>query len=335
MELRFDGSRVLANENSMPGFQRLHIVATPALDNRRGGVEPGVFERFRGGGSAGGQLGLLVVGHGTADPVGAEETREIARRVAALLPGVPVEHGFLEVIGPSIGESLLRLAARGCREVIAAPLLLFTAGHARRDVPEALEEGARRAGLAVSQSGAFGCHPEIVALSRQRRCEALHALAPVPAEATVLVMVGRGSSDPAAREQLAEFAAATLESGPHAVRRDDSCGRIELGFVAAARPTVAEAVAAAAQADTAEGGVRRVVVQPHLLFRGHVEEQVEESIRQARARHPQVEWVQVQRLGATDCVARALIERAAAATWQEAAQDSCFSTGKNISPGKA
>lgn len=319
----------------MPGLQRLPIVAIPALDAGRAGADLGVFGRAFVSGAQGRRLGLLVVGHGTADPVGAEETREIARRAAALLPGVPVELGFLEVIGPSIGESLQRLAERGCREVVAAPLLLFTAGHARRDVPEALEEAARRAGLAVSQSGAFGSHPEIVALSRQRRCEALRALDPVPAESTVLVMVGRGSSDPSARQQLAEFAAATLEPGPHAVRRDEACGRVELGFVAAARPTVAEALALAAQRHADVGGVRRVVVQPHLLFRGHVEEQVEESIRRARAMHPQVEWVQVPRLGATDRVARALIARAADTLLLSAGQDGGFSTGKNISPENA
>ncbi|MEI7782604.1 MAG: sirohydrochlorin chelatase [Planctomycetota bacterium] len=297
---------MISTEILPPASKRLPIVAMPAPD-------AGWGERWRGafGGSAGQSRGLLVVGHGTADPIGAAETHEITRRVAALLPGVPVELGFLEVIGPAIGAALQRLAERGCREVVAAPLLLFTAGHARRDVPEALEAGARLAGLAVSQSGAFGCHPEIVALSRQRRCEALHGLDPVPAESTVLVMVGRGSSDPAAPAHLAEFAAATLEPGIHAVRRDDACGRVELGFVAAARPSVAEALAAAALGATA--GVRRVVVQPHLLFRGHVEEQVEASIRQAQAAHPQVEWVQVRRLGAADRVARALVERAAAA----------------------
>ena len=44
-------------------------------------------------------LGLLVVGHGTADPIGAEETRQVTRLAAGMLPGVPVELGFLEEIG--------------------------------------------------------------------------------------------------------------------------------------------------------------------------------------------------------------------------------------------
>jgi sirohydrochlorin cobaltochelatase len=282
---------------------------------------------------------VVVVGHGTADPVGAEETRQIAALVAGMLPDVAVELGFLEVIGPSIGEALERLAARGCTEVVAAPLLLFTAGHARRDVPEAVREGAMRAGLVVRQADALGCHPDIVALTQQRRREALAPLAPVPEENTVLLMIGRGSSDPTAHRQLHDFAVASCQDQ----HQDQNHGqdqyqlnaptesalpyrsRIELGFVAAARPTLDEAIANAAGgagAGNSDGNgvpVRRVVVQPHLLFRGHVEEQVTAAVDRGRREHPGIEWVQVQRLGADRLVAQTLIDRAAVAFPAEAA----------------
>jgi len=265
--------------------------------------------------------GVVVVGHGTADPVGAGETRRIAELVAHALPDVAVELGFLEVIGPSIGEALQRLAQRGCTEAIAAPLLLFSAGHARRDVPEAVRDGAAKAGLAVWQSDALGCHPDILALTQRRRHEALAPLTPMPAENTVLLMIGRGSSDPTAHRQLHDFALATCgEPSPSPAQR-----RIELGFVAAARPTLAEAIANAARGSgpgNSEsdglrqagdvGIVRRVIVQPHLLFRGHVEEQVTAAVDRGRREHPEIEWVQVQRLGADPLVARALVDRAAA-----------------------
>lgn len=274
------------------------------------------------GGAFGPSRGILVVGHGTADQTGADETRQIARLVAALLPGVPVELGFLEVIGPSIAESLLRLAARGCREVVAAPLLLFKAGHARQDVPAAVRDGARAAGVSCRQSDPLGCHEKIVALSRRRRREALALLAPSAPESTVLVMVGRGSSDPGAHGQLEEFTAATLHS-----ERESRPGRVELGFVAAARPTLAEAVAHAAGGSVLHArhdeksaleslrrdGVRRIILQPHLLFSGHVQEQVSAAAAAGRATHPEIEWVQVERLGPDPLVAEALVERAAEA----------------------
>lgn len=268
-----------------------------------------------------GPLGLLVVGHGTADPVGAEETRAVARAAADLLPGTPVELGFLEVIGPSIDDAMRSLAARRCTRVVAAPLLLFSAGHARRDVPEALVEAAATHGMAVTQSDALGCHPALVALSRRRRAEAMSGLEPVPAADTVPVLLGRGSSAADGVEQFRRWATATL-GGDAAVD-----GQFEIGFAAAARPTLDEALTAAATR-----GPRRVVVQPHLLFQGHVEGQVTAAVSRCRAAHPQIEWVQVSRLGADRGVARALIDRAAEAV-AELGQMGVFSAGKDLSPG--
>ena len=246
--------------------------------------------------------GVLVIGHGTADPVGAAETRQVAATVASLMPDVPVELGFLEVIAPTIGDAVARLAARGCRSLVAAPLLLFAAGHAKRDVPEAVAVAAATHGLDVGQSDAFGEIEEIVDLSRVRRREAVAARGPVPAAETVLLMIGRGSSDPAAAAQLRSFTEATLaDAGAERPRR------LEFGFVAAARPRFDEAIVAAC--DPADVSVRRIIVQPHLLFRGHVEDQVTDAVAEGRGRRPDIEWIQVSRLGADPLVAQALGRR--------------------------
>lgn len=268
-----------------------------------GRVDSGVSDSFRG-------RGVLVVGHGTADPVGAAETRAVAVGVAARLPGVPVELGFLEVIGPSIGESLARLAKRGCREVVAAPLLLFAAGHAKRDIPAAVAAAAAELGIAVRQAEPFGLDEDIVALASRRRRQALATRTPLPGAEQAVVVVGRGSSDPDAVPQLQRFVEATLPAEP-APRPQ----RLVLGFVAAARPTVPEALAAAA--DPGLGHVRRIVVQPQLLFRGHVEEQVTAAVRSARSSWPAIEWVQAARLGPDPLVSRAVVRLAAAACGRE------------------
>lgn len=256
------------------------------------------------------ERGVVIVGHGTADPVGAAETHAVGKLVADMLPGVPVEVGFLEVIGPSIGDALAALAARGCRRVVAAPLILFTAGHAKRDIPEALAAGGHAVGVIVEQAAAIGCHPAIVGLARRRRRQAVRGLEPVPAAATGLVMIGRGSSDPLALRQLLEFTGATFAGGADACPHDLKCARVGFGFVAAAEPRLADALDAAA----AGLGMQRVVVQPHLLFRGHVEEQVAAAVTRARERHSAVEWLLAARLGAEAEVAEALVARIVEAT---------------------
>jgi len=244
--------------------------------------------------------GLMVVGHGTADPLGAGETHCLTAGVAAAVPMVPVALGFLEVIGPSIGDALAQLRAAGCHEVVAAPLLLFAAGHAKRDVPAAIAEAAGRLGLTVRQADPLGMHPAMVHLARERRRQAIAAAVDRPPAETVLVMVGRGSSDPSTPAQLEAFTRLSLAGEPPPAR-------VLMGFVAAARPTVSEALATAA----IEPGVRRVLVQPHLLFHGHVEEQVTAAVAEARRARPDIEWLQVERLGPDPLVAQAVVERAA------------------------
>jgi sirohydrochlorin cobaltochelatase len=267
--------------------------------------------------------GILVVGHGTADRVGEAETRRIVGLVAAACPGMPVELGFLEVIGPTVGAALATLRSRGVDAVIAAPLLLFTAGHARRDLPEALVAAAADVALPVVQSEALGIHPELVRLSRRRREETRRTLAPLPAAEEALVFVGRGASDPSAVAQLTTFLAATracaadpshcrpgVPAARTAVPPPPGPGREMVGFVAAASPSVAEALEAIVDSASPGPVPRRVIVQPHLLFRGRVEQQVEEAVERARTRHPTVEWVVVPRLGAEPEVARAVVARA-------------------------
>ncbi|MFM8633439.1 MAG: sirohydrochlorin chelatase [Planctomycetia bacterium] len=266
-------------------------------------------------------VGLLVVGHGTADPVGAQETRAMAQAVAGLLPGRQVELGFLEVIGPTIDDAVQALADRGCRRVVVAPLLLFTAGHAVRDVPEAVLAAVDRRGMTAVQSAALGCHPAVVELARARRRESLAGLVAIPMNDTVLVMVGRGSSVPDAVDQFREFAEATLADGGMAG------ARLEIGFVAAARPTLAESLEAAAA-----GHPRRVVVQPHILFQGHVEDQVTAAVLRCRIAYPEIEWIQVSRLGADRQVGRAIVDRAIDATAGTGRHGALFSAAKNLSP---
>jgi len=288
----------------------------------------------------GGGCGLLVVGHGTADPVGESEAETVTAHVAAMLPDVPVELGYLEVIEPSIAVAVNRLVTRGCRELVAMPLLLFTAGHARRDVPEALTAAAEAAGVAFRMAEPFGIHSEIVGLSRRRREEAIAAgSAGGIGERAVLLMVGRGASDPETPAQLRAFTGATLD--------ESDAGRfvaVEQGFVAAARPSLDEAVVTAAERAAALGA-GRVVVQPHLLFSGHVERQVAAAVDRGRRLAPHLEWLQVDRLGADEAVARAVVHRVAeAAAFAQAGLESlsrqawaesshCQGSGRVVSEG--
>jgi sirohydrochlorin cobaltochelatase len=250
------------------------------------------------------ETGVVVVGHGTADPVGAAETADIVVQVNAILPNIPVELGYLEVIEPTISMAVDRLAARGCKKIIAIPILLFAAGHAKQDVPKALQEAIARRGLSVQQAEPLGLHEQVISLARRRFFAAVQGYAPIEGGREALLVIGRGSSDPTAGQQLWGFVRSTYSSLASVAKH-----RFAVSFVAAAKPTIREAVNQLLQGDDAQLPVKRVVLHPHLLFHGHVEKQVDRCLKEAESEYPSVEWVKVPRLGAAPEVAKALVDR--------------------------
>lgn len=241
--------------------------------------------------------GLLLVGHGTDDEQGRAEMLEIARQVAKLLPGAAVEAGFLETARPSIAEAMARLAERGVEQVTAVPLLLFAAGHAKRDIPLAVEVAAREHRIGhVRMAPHLGCHPAVVELSTQRYQAAVQDCEPVPADETLLLFVGRGSRDPEANSDLAKFARLRWEETP--------VGWLETCYLAMTRPTLADGLRFASRQ-----AYRRVVVQPHLLFSGVLARRTVDTVDMARQEYPNQEWILVEPLGPGEQIAQVIVEQ--------------------------
>ncbi|MDQ2754648.1 MAG: CbiX/SirB N-terminal domain-containing protein, partial [Actinomycetota bacterium] len=64
--------------------------------------------------------------------------------VAAVLPEVGVDVGYLEMTAPPAGVVLDRMVAAGRKRVVVQPLVLFGAGHAKSDVPAVVADGRQR-----------------------------------------------------------------------------------------------------------------------------------------------------------------------------------------------
>lgn len=249
------------------------------------------------------EVGALVVGHGTRDAAGLAEFRAVVRRAAERLTPLPVEPAFLELAEPTIDAAVERLARRGIRKLVAAPLLLFAAGHVRRDVPEAVRAAAERAGLEPSHVGLaehLGCDRRIVALSVRRFRESAEAQAaeraPVADGETLHLLVGRGSSEDEARDEFLRFAELRRQAGP--------CGAQAYAFAALSEPSLAVGLASAGTSTW-----RRVVVQPHLLFRGQLIDQIRAAVDEAGRRFPDKQWLTTAHLGAEPEVADVVCSR--------------------------
>lgn len=84
--------------------------------------------------------GLLLFAHGARDSRWAIPFEDIAGRVRARSPGVPVELAFLEFMTPTLVEAGARLVGAGCTRVDVLPLFLGAGGHVRKDVPALLAQ---------------------------------------------------------------------------------------------------------------------------------------------------------------------------------------------------
>lgn len=240
--------------------------------------------------------GLLLVGHGTRDPAGLEELREVARQLAAACPQVVVQHSFLELAEPTIAAGIAFCVEQGVRQLTVQPLLLFAAGHAQRDIPEELDRAARKfPQVEINVSSHLGCHPRLLELSELRLAEARASCSPVPDAETLLLMVGRGSGDPQANSEMARFSRLRWEQR--------ALGWVETCFTAMTWPSLAEGLAAAALL-----AKRRVVVQPHLLFRGELLSRVQLETAAAAERYADKEWIIAGHLGPHALLIDALVQ---------------------------
>ncbi|MEU5326879.1 sirohydrochlorin chelatase [Streptomyces parvus] len=202
---------------------------------------------------------LLVIAHGSRDPRHAATVHALTERVRAERPGLRVETAFLEFNAPSVPRVLERLAAQGADEVVALPLLLTRAFHAKTDIPSVLREArARLPRLRIRQADVLGPSPLLNATLGRRLREA--GARPGDLPRTGLVLASAGSTDPEAIAVIAEIARELRHTGWCAVRP---------AFASALLPRTEDAV----RALRAEG-VDRVAVAPYVIAPGRLPDRI-------------------------------------------------------------
>ncbi|MBJ6643099.1 cobalamin biosynthesis protein CbiX [Streptomyces sp. BSE7F] len=206
---------------------------------------------------------LLVVAHGSRDPRHAATVHDLVRRVRAQRPGLRVETGFLDFNVPSVGAVLESLDAEGVRDVVALPLLLTRAFHAKADIPAVLSEAPPR--LRVRQADVLGPSPLLLAALERRLYEA--GLTPADKSSTGVVLASAGSSDPEAIAVIADVAREWRHTGWCAVRP---------AFASASLPRTEDAVRG-----LRELGCARVAVAPYVLAPGRLPDRIARGASEA------------------------------------------------------
>ncbi len=242
-------------------------------------------------------VGILFVGHGTRNTTGQRQFLDLATAIQKHLGDTPFSPAFLELASPSIAEGLKDLAQH-CNRFITFPLLLFTAGHAKEDIPGEVHRAANEFQLTcLHQAPALEHHPEVLKLS-QLRFE--QALSPndqaIPLHQRALVMLGRGSSSLQATRAMRHF---TLKRKEHG-----QASYAATAFFAVAKPKPEELIRHVAQKRREE----LVVVQPHLLFDGLLWQEASELVDKYQHENPNRLFRIAAPLGADNSLAVAIAQ---------------------------
>ncbi|MBK8463120.1 MAG: sirohydrochlorin chelatase [Nigerium sp.] len=233
---------------------------------------------------------LLIAAHGTRLPPGQDAARALTARVSALLPGVDVRDGFVELTEPPLGAALSGLADQD-RPIVMVPLMLGAGGHVRDDIPEAIEAVGDR--VRVIRGQHLGPDPRLRAAVRERIAAVLGDWTP---DEVAVVFLGRGCSVADANADHTRLGRMLWEEGGYAFVID--------AFIQVTHPTVPEGLSLAYST-----GARRIVVSPHYLFPGLLENWAHEAVERWRATHPDAEVRIAPVIGDCDALARVVIDR--------------------------
>jgi sirohydrochlorin cobaltochelatase len=244
--------------------------------------------------------GEMLCGHGSRNRRAVGEFADLAEKLRARLPGVPVEYGYLEFADPVVRHGLDRLRGQGLGRILAVPGMLFAAGHAKNDIPSVLNAyAAEHPGLEITYGRELGIDLKLLRVAGERIAAGI-AGAPlgrdVPRAETLLLVVGRGASDPDANANVAKVMRMLWEGM--------GFGWGETAYSGVTFPLVAPALARAVRL-----GFRRIVVFPWFLFTGVLVNRIYDAAEAAQAAHPEVEIVHAPWLGAHELVVEAFLDR--------------------------
>ena len=246
------------------------------------------------------QRPLLMIGHGSRDSQGRQAVLDFAQAYQELDTSRPVIPCFLELTEPTILDGVNYCVERGYTELSALPILLFAARHNKFDVTNELDRARQVHPQVKFHYGRhFGITPGILELWQERLAQLdtpVHNPRQIPRSETVLLFVGRGSSDPDANGDVYKMARMLWEgSGYHTV---ETC------FIGITHPRLEEGFRRARLYQP-----KRIIVLPYFLFTGVLVKKIFDITAQQQAQYPDIELTCLPEMGITSQLLQVLRER--------------------------
>ncbi len=196
--------------------------------------------------------------------------------------------------------------ARGADTITVLPGMLMAAGHAKNDIPSEIHEARHRyPNVRFHYGRHLHLHAKVIELCRIRLEEAEgQATASrererpeIARKDTVLLVVGRGSSDPDANSDITKLARVLAEG-------------MGYGWSAACYSGVTTPLVPEALDRCRRLGFARILVFPFFLFTGILEKRIRQQTLEFAQMHPETEFLCAGYLDAHPLLVEAFLERA-------------------------
>jgi len=241
-------------------------------------------------------IGILICGHGSRDPKAVSEFINVVEKIKSRIPTIPVAFGFLEFNRPIISVALDQLCNMGVERVIALPAMLFAAGHAKNDIPAVLNKYSAKHGLPIQYGRELGLNSLMIGAAGGRVKEIIETNPIFPLSETLLVVAGRGSSDPDANSNVCKITRMLVEGF--------GFGWGETVFSGVTFPLVEPGLR-----HSIKLGFKRIILLPYFLFSGVLVARVRDHAMRVSNENTDVQFLNASYLSDHDLVIDTFIER--------------------------
>jgi len=226
------------------------------------------------------KTGVIICGHGSRSQAAVDQFAAVSAKLRDQLPYDEVEYGYLEFATPIINTGLDKLRAAGVTDVLAVPGMLFAAGHAKNDIPSVLNTyQAQHPEMTIRYGRELAIDTKMMRAAADRIQEAIDSAGDdVSIHDTMLVVVGRGASDPDANSNVTKVMRMLWEGF--------GSGWGEVAYSGVTFPLVEPGLE-----HVSKLGYKRIIVFPYFLFTGILIDRIYDAVDVVAARHPEIDFV--------------------------------------------
>ncbi|MFJ5564895.1 sirohydrochlorin chelatase [Lysinibacillus xylanilyticus] len=229
---------------------------------------------------------ILYIAHGSRVKAGVEQAVNFLKSVQQEIE-IPIQEiSFLELATPTIAEGIASCINQGATAIAIVPILLLAAQHAKHDIPSEIDKAKKQyPQVRFTYGEPLGVHELLIDTLQTRILEA-----GCPTKDASVLVIGRGSSDPAVKRDLDKIA--TRLRDKYDYEAVDTCFLYGMG------PTLEEWL-------QQENKDSQVFIVPYLLFTGVLRQNITKRLQDYENKNV----ILCESLGYDDNVRKVLVER--------------------------